>query len=107
LGGIIMTQRSISRRQFLATAGTGLFIGRGAGAAPSAKELAADPERALIAFTLDLEMSRNFPTWETTHWDYEKGNLNAETKAYDVEAARRVQERGGRTDFVCLDSSAV
>ena len=31
--------------------------------------------KALIAITLDLEMSRNFPTRETTHWDYEKGNL--------------------------------
>src|SRR5262245_58121535 len=51
---------------------------------------------ALIAITLDLEMSRNFPTWETTHWDYEKGNLNDQTKAYVVEAGRRVKERGGR-----------
>jgi len=41
-------------------------------------------------------MSRNFPTWETTHWDYEKGNLNAETIRYTVEAARRVKARGGR-----------
>ena len=44
-------------------------------------------------------MSRNFPTWETTHWDYEKGNLNDETKAYAVEAARRVKARGGRIHF--------
>lgn len=44
-------------------------------------------------------MSRNFPTWETTHWDYEKGNLNDETKAYAVEAARRVRARGGRIHF--------
>ncbi|MBW8885014.1 MAG: polysaccharide deacetylase family protein, partial [Planctomycetia bacterium] len=34
-----------------------------------------------------------------THWDYEKGNLNAETKAYAVEAARRVKARGGRVHF--------
>lgn len=47
-------------------------------------------------------MSRNFPTWETTHWDYEKGNLNAETKAYAVEAARRVKARGGRIHFFML-----
>jgi peptidoglycan/xylan/chitin deacetylase (PgdA/CDA1 family) len=33
------------------------------------------------------------------HWDYEKGNLNAETKAYAVEAARRVKARGGRLHF--------
>ena len=41
-------------------------------------------------------MSRNFPRWKDTHWDYEKGNLNAETKRYTIEAARRVKERGGR-----------
>jgi hypothetical protein len=56
-------------------------------------------DKALIAITLDLEMSRNFPTWETTHWDYEKGNLNEETKAYAVEAARRVKARGGQIHF--------
>ena len=54
---------------------------------------------AQIAISLDLEMSRNFPTWEATHWDYEKGNLDAPTKAYAVEAARRVKERGGRIHF--------
>ena len=40
-------------------------------------------------------MSRNFPTWDQTHWDYEKGNLDAATKHYAVEAARRVKARGG------------
>jgi peptidoglycan/xylan/chitin deacetylase (PgdA/CDA1 family) len=58
-------------------------------------ELAADPDRALVAITLDLEMSRNFPTWETTHWDFEKGNLNEESKQYTVEACRRVKQAGG------------
>ncbi|MCI0357100.1 MAG: polysaccharide deacetylase family protein [Planctomycetaceae bacterium] len=47
-------------------------------------------------------MSRNFPTWEMTHWDFEKGNLNEETKLYAVEAARRVKERGGRIHFFAL-----
>ncbi|MFM9062380.1 MAG: hypothetical protein ACKOOI_05015, partial [Pirellula sp.] len=37
---------------------------------------------ARIAITLDLEMSRNFPMWENTHWDYEKGNLDEATKRY-------------------------
>jgi hypothetical protein len=48
-----------------------------------------------ISITLDLEMSRNFPAWEDTHWDYEKGNLNEETKRYTVEACRRVKAAGG------------
>src|SRR5438128_70604 len=53
-------------------------------------------KQALIAITLDLEMSRNFPTWEETHWDYEKGNLNEPTKKYTAEACRRVKAHGGR-----------
>jgi len=88
-----MAQTSIHRRTFLAAAAAGLAV-RTVSAAP--------PDRAQIAITLDLEMSRNFPTWETTHWDYEKGNLNAETKAYAVEAARRVKQRGGRIHFFAV-----
>src|SRR5438270_6812991 len=81
----------LSRRQFLvgcAAAGVSLIGSRPLRAAD-------DANKALIAITLDLEMSRNFPTWETTHWDYEKGNLNAETKTYAVEACRRVKAHGG------------
>jgi peptidoglycan/xylan/chitin deacetylase (PgdA/CDA1 family) len=44
-------------------------------------------------------MSRNYPTHDRTHWDYEKGNLDADTKRYAVEAARRVKARGGRIHF--------
>jgi hypothetical protein len=56
----------------------------------------AQPRPARIAITLDLEMSRNFPAWDITHWDYEKGNLDADTRRYALEAARRVASRGGR-----------
>jgi hypothetical protein len=55
--------------------------------------------KAQIAITLDLEMSRNFPRWEDMHWDYEKGNLNEETKRYAVEAGRRVRAAGGVCHF--------
>ena len=51
--------------------------------------------KALVAITLDLEMSRNFPTWEDTHWDYEKGNLDDAAKKYTVEVCRRVKAAGG------------
>ncbi len=74
----------IHRRGFLALAAAG-----------TASLAAADADQALVAITLDLEMSRNFPTWEQTHWDYEKGNLNAETKKYTVEACRRAKAHGG------------
>lgn len=58
--------------------------------------------KALVAITLDLEMSRNFPTWDQTHWDYEKGNLDAPTKGYAVEAARRVKASGGVVHFFAV-----
>jgi peptidoglycan/xylan/chitin deacetylase (PgdA/CDA1 family) len=80
----------LSRRGFLAAAGLGLAAG-----APAEPARPAPADRALIAITLDLEMSRNFPTWEDTHWDYDKGNLNEPTKRYTVEACRRVRRHGG------------
>lgn len=64
-----------------------------------AAALAAGERRARIAITFDLEMSRNFPRWDDTHWDYEKGNLDADTKKYAVAVARRVKENGGRVHF--------
>lgn len=60
------------------------------------------PRTARIAVTFDLEMSRNFPEWEMTHWDYEKGNLNARTKQYSVEAARLIKRSGGRLHFFAV-----
>lgn len=57
---------------------------------------------ALVAITLDLEMARNFPRWEDTHWDYEKGNLNQPTKDYAVEAGRRVKAAGGRLHYFAV-----
>ena len=40
-------------------------------------------------------MSRNFPKWEDTHWDYEKGNLDDAAKKYTVGVCRRVKAAGG------------
>jgi Polysaccharide deacetylase len=80
----------LTRRRFLA--GSALA---GMGGLSSATRRNAESDKALIAITLDLEMSRNFPTWETTHWDYEKGNLNDATKKYTAEACRRVKAAGG------------
>jgi hypothetical protein len=95
----MLDKHPICRRSFLAAAaGAALCSVKNSLADDSLqrrKALAADRDKALIAITLDLEMSRNFPTWETTHWDYEKGNLNDETKQYTREACRRVHERGG------------
>ncbi|MDZ4286842.1 MAG: polysaccharide deacetylase family protein [Prosthecobacter sp.] len=59
----------------------------------------ANQGKALVAITLDLEMARNFPRWEDTHWDYEKGNLSEAVKGYASEAARRVKAHGGLMHF--------
>ncbi len=82
-------QGCLTRRGFLSAslAGTAELLARGSDADNAGK--------ALIAITLDLEMSRNFPTWETMHWDYEKGNLNDETKKYTTEACKRIKKAGG------------
>src|SRR5256885_6749627 len=84
-----------SRRHFLTTlagASAGLATRNLSRAAPAAATF----DKAQIAITLDLEMARNFPRWEDTHWDYEKGNLNQAAKDYAIEACRRVKKRGGR-----------
>jgi peptidoglycan/xylan/chitin deacetylase (PgdA/CDA1 family) len=79
-----------TRREFLAASASGAAI-----ASSTQAQQPAAPARAQVAITLDLEMSRNFPEWEITHWDYEKGNLNDETKRWSVEACRRVRQAGG------------
>ena len=54
---------------------------------------------ALIVISLDLEMAAGYPVKgkprHTYPWDYEKGNLNEETKQYTVEACRRVKAHDG------------
>jgi peptidoglycan/xylan/chitin deacetylase (PgdA/CDA1 family) len=85
--------RLLTRRRLLGgavAAGMGTLFAR----APAFDRSAASG-KALVAVTLDLEMSRNFPRWDDTHWDYEKGNLNNETKKYAAEACRRVKAAGG------------
>lgn len=86
--------RPPSRRSFL-RAGLALAT------APAALGLA-PAGTAKVAITLDLEMSRHYPTRDQTHWDYEKGNLDRDTKRYAVEAARRVKTRGGLIHFFCV-----
>ncbi len=93
---------SVSRRSWIArctAAGLGGMISSALRTRPAA---AAESEKAEIAITLDLEMSRSFPRWEDTFWDYEKGNLNDETKRYAVEAARRVKHAGGVLHFFAV-----
>jgi peptidoglycan/xylan/chitin deacetylase (PgdA/CDA1 family) len=91
-------QRFASRREFLAAtlAGTTAVALRSSATASEAVPPFPTYDKAQIAITLDLEMARNFPNWDDTHWDYEKGNLNQAAKDYTVAACNRVKERGGR-----------
>ena len=93
--------RRFSRRAFFSRAAM-VACGTASSATSLLKAQSREPEikeKALIAISLDLEMARNFPRWEDTHWDYEKGNLNEETKQYAVEAARRAHARGAVIHF--------
>lgn len=89
---------ALRRRDFVRAAATALALPM----AERTGRAAAPARRARIAITLDLEMSRNFPRRDDLHWDYEKGNLDAPTKAYAAGAARRVADRGGRIHFFCV-----
>jgi Polysaccharide deacetylase len=82
----------LTRRGFLATAAVGAM---GLTAYRATRADPAHAGKALIAITLDLEMSRNFPKWEDTHWDYDKGNLDDAAKKYTVDVCRRVKAAGG------------
>ena len=78
--------------------------GRAAAAeAPTADTaIDADADQALIAITLDLEMSAQYPRRDMVEWNYEKGNLDDETKRYSVAAAKRVREAGGVLHYFCV-----
>jgi peptidoglycan/xylan/chitin deacetylase (PgdA/CDA1 family) len=84
--------RLINRRRLLVAGAAGAFglVGFRAGRAQPSHA-----GKALVAITLDLEMSRNFPRWEDTHWDYEKGNLDDAAKRYTVGVCKRVKAAGG------------
>jgi len=93
---------STSRRDWLRSA-SGLCLSGFAGSGTPLRSLtAAESSKARIAITLDLEMSRNFPRWEDTHWDFEKGNLDDAAKQYSVAAGQRVKACGGRIHFFCV-----
>jgi hypothetical protein len=87
-----VTNSVLTRRRFLAAGSAGVLGLAGYRASRAGPSYAG---KALIAITLDLEMSRNFPRWEDTHWDYEKGNLDDAAKKYTVGVCRRVKAAGG------------
>ncbi|MDB6028393.1 MAG: putative xylanase/chitin deacetylase, partial [Verrucomicrobiales bacterium] len=98
-------RNAFSRREFIrgsVIAGTGLALAPNAFSVESGKPT---EKKALVAISLDLEMARNFPNWEDSHWDYEKGNLSDNAKNYAVEAARRMKAAGGVIHFFLVASA--
>ena len=87
----------VSRRTFLA--GT---VSATMGAAVGFAQRQKSEKKALIAITLDLEMSRHYPKRGMLEWDYQKGNLDEATKQYTVQAAKIIKERGGMMHSFCV-----
>ncbi|MDB5391315.1 MAG: putative xylanase/chitin deacetylase [Planctomycetaceae bacterium] len=57
---------------------------------------------ALIAITLDLEMSAEYPIRGYTEWNYRKGDLDVATKQYSVQAGELVKKYGGVLHYFCV-----
>lgn len=86
----------VTRRRFLSAASVGAF------AAAAGYSALPPPRRALVAITLDLEMSAEYPTRGMTEWNYRKGDLDADTKRYAVKAAEVAKDRGGLVHFFAV-----
>ena len=86
----------LTRRRFLSAASAGaLAAAAGFSSLPPRR-------RALVAVTLDLEMSAEYPKRGMTEWNYRKGDLDADTKRYAVKAAEVAKDRGGLIHFFAL-----
>lgn len=99
------TQRPLGNRRHWLQATSGFCLGGLSLSTPCQilpADAGANSQKASIAISLDLEMSRNFPRREDTHWDFEKGNLDEAAKKYSVAVARRVKKHGGRVHCFCV-----
>lgn len=95
-------QNDVSRRCFLQSSIASGLVGTTWNASGAASERRARRPKAQIAITLDLEMSRMYPQRDMMEWDFQKGNLNAPTKRYALEAARIAKDRGASIHFFCV-----
>jgi peptidoglycan/xylan/chitin deacetylase (PgdA/CDA1 family) len=93
---------SLCRRQFLAAAASGVAFALGNGLSAADEPANAGAKKALIAITLDLEMSAQYPRRDMLEWNYQKGNLDDATKKYAREACRIAKERGGLIHCFCV-----
>lgn len=101
IGKTLMSElnAAISRRSFVNVL-TGSAFGIQTAFTRSADSQA--PKKAQIAITFDLEMSRQYPQRDMFEWDFQKGNLNKETKDYSLKAAETAKELSGLIHFFCV-----
>lgn len=90
---------TISRRRFLTASAAGAV------AVAAGYSSLAQKKKALIAITLDLEMSAEYPRRGMTEWNYRKGDLDDATKKYAVGAAKAAKDNGGLIHFFALGST--
>ncbi|HJZ55771.1 MAG TPA: polysaccharide deacetylase family protein [Gemmataceae bacterium] len=89
--------QGVTRRRFLSAATAGAVA-----AAAGFSSLAQPRRKALVAITLDLEMSAEYPKRGMTEWNYRKGDLDPDTKRYAVKAAELAKDRGGLIHFFAV-----
>src|SRR5438105_2593550 len=88
---------TLSRRRFFSAAAAGAIAAAAGWSASRAPK-----KKALIAITLDLEMSAEYPKRGMTEWNYRKGDLDADTKKYATGAAKTAKDRGGLIHFFAV-----
>jgi peptidoglycan/xylan/chitin deacetylase (PgdA/CDA1 family) len=91
---------AITRRRFFSAVAAGT-LATAAGLSASR----APKQKALIAITLDLEMSAEYPKRGMTEWNYRKGDLDADTKKYATTAAKVAKDRGGLIHFFAVGAT--
>lgn len=87
-----------TRRQFLA----GSAAVAAAATCGWMSRAADSPRPALIAISLDLEMSAEYPRRGMTEWNYRKGDLDDATKQYALQAGELVKKWGGVLHYFCV-----
>jgi peptidoglycan/xylan/chitin deacetylase (PgdA/CDA1 family) len=91
---------NVTRRRFLSATAAGAVA-----AAAGWSAYRAPRQKALVAITLDLEMSAEYPKRGMTEWNYRKGDLDADTKKYATNAAKVAKDRGGLIHFFAVGST--
>ncbi len=91
---------NVTRRRFLSATAAGTIATAAGWSASRARN-----RKALVAISLDLEMSAEYPKRGMTEWNYRKGELDADTKRYATAAAKVAKERGGLIHFFAVGAT--